>query len=294
LARLTKVFVDNDEELRHNGGMMARAAVLSMLFLAPIFGQAPAFEVADVRPYKREAGVPGIQGIIAANGVLRNFSQVYGQRMQLGDAVFAANGTVTLRCVTLRELMTQAYTEILRPSYLTGGPAWLETDNFEVIAKAPPGNPVDTERLMLQRLLAERFHLVVRREQRPMPVFALVAGKKELKLPAPSGTSDADCKAKFAAEDGRTHVTCVNMTMGGLADRLPRLEPFDVDQPAVDLTNIVGPRDFAFEWTPHKQDSGPVGLTIFDALEKLGLKLEARKEPMTVIAIDHVEKPDAN
>ncbi len=274
--------------------MIAKAAVFSMLFLTPMFGQTPVFEAADVRPYKREAGVPGIQGIIAANGVLRNFSQVSGQRMQLGDAVFAANGTVTLRCVTLRELMTQAYTEILRPAYLTGGPAWLETDNFEVIAKAPPGIPVDTERLMLQRLLAERFHLAVHREQKPMPAFALMTGKKDLKLPAPASAGDADCKAKFAQEDGRTHVTCVNMTMAGLAARLPRLEPFDVDQPAVDLTDIEGPRDFAFEWTPHRQDSGPAGLTIFDALEKLGLKLEVRKEPMTVIAIDHVEKPDAN
>jgi uncharacterized protein (TIGR03435 family) len=214
--------------------------------------------------------------------------------MQLGDAVFAANGTVTLRCVTLRELMTQAYAEILRPAYLTGGPAWLETDNFEVIAKAPPGTSVDTERLMLQRVLADRFHLAVRREQKPMPVFALSAGKNGPRLLATTATGDADCKAKFAAEDGRTHVTCVNMTMAGLAARLPRLEPFDVDQPAMDLTGIAGAYDFLFEWTPHKQDSGPVGLTIFDALEKLGLKLEARKEPMTVIGIDHVEKPDAN
>src|ERR1700678_1726446 len=112
------------------------AALLAVAAAGAVWGQAPAapvFDVADVRPYQPEPGARGIRGIIVANGVLRNFSQVLGQRMQLGDPVFAANGTVTMRSVTLRELMTQAYQEILRPEYLVGGPNWMDTELFELI-----------------------------------------------------------------------------------------------------------------------------------------------------------------
>jgi hypothetical protein len=238
------------------------AALVAVTAAGAVWGQAPAapvFDVADVRSYQPEPGARGIRGMIVANGVLRNFSQVLGQRMQLGDPVLAANGTVTMRSVTLRELLTQAYKEILRPEYLMGGPNWMETEPFELIAKAPAGTPVDTERLMLQ-----------------------------------AAPGDADCKQAFAQADGHTHVACVNMTMAGLATRLSRLAPFEVNQPAVDLTGITGSYNFPLEWTLRGPDSAPVGVTVMDALEKLGLKLEARKAPMTVIAIDGVERPDAN
>jgi len=222
--------------------------------------------------------------------VLSNYSQVAGQRIQPGDPVFATNGKVTMRSVTMRELLTQSYKEIAKPEYLVGGPNWLDTDRFELVAKAPAGTPLDTERLMLQALLAERFHLAVHREQKPMPVYALLAGKKELKLQAASEPGDPDCKRIFGPADGHTHATCANMTVAELVSRLPRLEPFDVDQPVLDLTGINGAYNFVLEWTPHGPGLDPVGVTIFDALEKLGLKLEARKEPMPVIVLDRVDR----
>jgi Protein of unknown function (DUF3738) len=275
---MTNVFVDNDEGPRHNGGMKTLAvALVAMTAAGVVSGQssaAPVFDVSDIRPYKPEAGETGIHGIIVANGVPGNFSQLAGQRMQLGVPVYQANGTVIMRSATVRELITQAYKEILRPEYLGGGPNWVDTDHFELIAKAPPGTPLDTERLMLQ---------------------AVLAGKKELKLQAVDAAGAADCKQAFAQADGHTHVTCVNMTMAGLAARLSRLEPFDVNQPAVDLTGIAGSYNFQLEWTPRGPSQDPVGLTVFDPLEKLGLKLEARKEPVTVIAIDRVDRlPDEN
>src|SRR5690348_6106166 len=53
------------------------------------------------------------------------------------EPVYEANGRVTLRGVTMRDLITQAYKEILRPEYLSGGPNWLDSDRFTLIAKAP-------------------------------------------------------------------------------------------------------------------------------------------------------------
>jgi uncharacterized protein (TIGR03435 family) len=217
--------------------------------------------------------------------------------MQLGEPVFAPNGTVTLRSVTMGELIREANQELAKlmvnniwVKYLTGGPDWLNTEHYELIAKAPVGTPVDTERLMLQTVLAERFHFVMHREQKPMPVYVLVLGKKELKLQAPAASGDPDCKNKFSQADGHTHVTCTNMTTAELANRLARLEPFDLDQPVIDSTGMTGTYDFTFEWTPHGPSPEPVGVTIFDAMGKLGLKLEARKQPMPGIVIDHVDR----
>jgi uncharacterized protein (TIGR03435 family) len=292
------------------------AALLALAILAPAFGQTPAFEVADVRMYQPDTEVvrgadgssfvrdarEGILGIIVMNGVLTNYSQVAGKRMQAGEPVFAANGKVAFRSVTMRELIMQSYKEILRPEYLTGGPSWLDTAHFELIAKAPPGTPVDTERLMLQGVLAERFHLVIHHEQKPMPVYALVLGKKELKLQAAAGPGDPDCKRVFGVAgkdgkvqpDGRSHAVCANVKMADLAYWLPRLEPFEVDKPAIDLTGISGTYDLHLDWASAGGTDVAAGATMLDMLDKLGLKLEARKDPMPVIVIDHVEQPDAN
>jgi uncharacterized protein (TIGR03435 family) len=281
---------------------MVRIILLFAVLSLPTrsFGQAT-FEVADVRMYKPDAGMPRTQGIIVAgrNGALTltNFSQIPGQRMQLGEPVFAPNGTVSMRSATMGELIREANQELARlivnniwTKYIAGGPDWLYTEHYEVIAKAPTGTPLDTERLMLQTMLGERFHLAMHREQKPMPVYALVLGKKELKLQAPAGSGDPDCKNKFSQADGHTHATCTNVTTAELVDHLARLEPFDLDQPVIDSTGMTGTYDLTFEWTPHGPGPDPVGVTIFDAMEKLGLKLEARKQPMPVIVIDHVDR----
>jgi uncharacterized protein (TIGR03435 family) len=251
---------------------------------------APVFDVAVVRAYKPDPGAQGIQGTIVANGVLRNYSQVLGQRMQLSDPVFAPSGRVTMRSITMRELLTQSYPEIVRPEYLQGGPNWLDADRFELLATAPPGTPVETLKRMLQPVLADRFHLALHREQKPMPVFALTAGRKERKLQPASDPGDAGCTNKFSQADGHAHVTCSNITIADLAARLPRLEPFDLDRPVVNATALPSAYDFRFDWTPHGPGSDPAGVTIFDAMEKLGLKLEPRKQPMTVLVIDRVDR----
>jgi uncharacterized protein (TIGR03435 family) len=268
---------------------------------AAAWGQAagPVFDVADVRMYKPDAGFHGVEGIMRINGVLSNMSQIPGQRIQPGDPVYAPNGKVTMRSVTLQQIIGQAYKEAAgisqfqntQTEYITGGPSWLNMEHYDLIAKAPPGTPLDTERLMLQAVLAERFHLAVHREQKPMPVFALVVGKKELKLKPAAGPGDPDCKAKVLG-DGVAHRECTNMTMAGLASRLQDFETSDIDQPAVDFTGIAGIYDFRLDWVTSGR-AGPdraSSATMFDALANLGLKLEARKAPMTVVVIDRVDR----
>jgi uncharacterized protein (TIGR03435 family) len=70
-----------------------------------------------------------------------------------------------------------------------------------------------------------------------------------------------------------------------------------IENPIVDGTGLAGPFDFRLEWTaPRSDDAGASepGSTIFDALLKVGLKLERRKRPMPVIVIDRADRPMAN
>ena len=205
--------------------------------------------------------------------------------------VYEPNGRVTLRGVTMRDLITQAYKEILRPEYLSGGPGWLDSDRFTLIAKAPAGTPVDTERLMLQSALARRVHLEVHREPRPMPVFALSVAKSGLKASRAAGTGDPDNCPRVASPAGTIRRSCHGVSMALLADRLPSLAGDYVDKPAVDATGADGVFDFELQWVPRPANGDvAAGATFQDALEKLGLKLEEKRAPITVIVINRVDR----
>ena len=88
---------------------------------------------------------------------------------------FLPNGRLELRATTMLQMVSTAYST--QADRITGGPAWLDTDRFDVTAKAPGGTPGIAMRTMLQGLLAERFGLQISQEEKPMPVFVLSPGK---------------------------------------------------------------------------------------------------------------------
>src|SRR5215831_17068444 len=77
---------------------------------------------------------------------------------------FLPNGDVAVLNTTLKELITVAYS--LQDNMIAGGPPWIAIDHYDLIAKAPPNTPMDTLRLMLRALLAEKFKLAVHTENR--------------------------------------------------------------------------------------------------------------------------------
>src|SRR5881296_1179322 len=98
-------------------------------------------------------------------------------------------GRYTATNVTLRYLIQAAY-QIPNPDgprhYLTGGPDWLGSQEFDIVAKAADGaierdlsakDHNDTIRLMLQTLLADRFQLKLHRETKELPVYEMVVAK---------------------------------------------------------------------------------------------------------------------
>src|SRR5262245_22922392 len=82
-------------------------------------------------------------------------------------------GRYELRNASMLDLIRTAYG--VEPEKVIGGPNWLTSDRFDVIAKVPAGTTQEKARLMLRTLLAERFGLTVHNDSRPVAVFVLSA-----------------------------------------------------------------------------------------------------------------------
>jgi uncharacterized protein (TIGR03435 family) len=92
--------------------------------------------------------------------------------------------------------------------YQLVSPDWVihggSQSGYDVSAKIPPGTSKGDYRLMLQHLLAERFHLVVHREIRELPAYSLVSGPGKPKMvssssPAPPGPRCAMSMVKITS-----------------------------------------------------------------------------------------------
>lgn len=218
---------------------------------------------------------------------------------------FLPGGRVELPDRTLRDFIKSAYD--VPSDMIIGGPKWLDSDRFDIVAKAPPEADQNTLRTMLQTLLVERFKLVTHREDKVMPEFALVVAKNGPKLRRSLQPGPPTCSWKSApaegdrlqdrgarGADGLRHRVCHNMKMTQLAKGLPGWSGIGIDRPVVDLTGLEGEYDFQLDVArPTKRPAGGEnddGPTIFDAMTTLGLKLESRKVSMPMIVIDHVER----
>lgn len=201
-------------------------------------------------------------------------------RYELGDA-------------TMVDLIAAAYG--IAPNKILGGPSWLGMDRFDVIAKAPQTTSPQDLRVMLQGLLAERFHLAVHTGQEPLPAFALTISRGKPKLKESEGSGPPGCQRQ-SAEAGAIQATCNAITMDALASLLGGAAGDYLEYPVVNNTQLEGAWDFTVKWTPRSSlaAAGPDGISIFDALDKqLGLKLDLRQIPAAVIiVVDRVnEKP---
>jgi bla regulator protein blaR1 len=195
---------------------------------------------------------------------------------------------------------------------LDGVPDWVISTRYTIEARAS-GNPTkDQFRLMMQNLLAERFHLAVHYETHEIPVYALSLvsrGKLGLKLrrhtdnppcsPAEFEPTQNPCGNVFmgrgAATDHRL-LQSRNIPMALLADYLFSISSGAVDRLVLDRTGLSGGFDFTLDFLPEDLlKSDLAGSPFVDALhEQLGLKLEPTKAPVQILRIDHVDLPSKN
>jgi uncharacterized protein (TIGR03435 family) len=203
---------------------------------------------------------------------------------------FLPNGRVEFRATTLLRLISQAYS--IPPDRIYGGPAWLDTDRFDVTAQGPNRASELALRTMLRPLLAERFGLAVEQQERPLPVFLLTLAKPGvLKSHEPTGAPDC----KRANEEDAIRMTCTNMSIADFAARLPLLAAGYFNLPVVDRTGLTGAFDFSLHYVGRGRLTGEnSSLSLFTALEKqTGVHAERAAAPLPVLAIAAVNRVPA-
>ena len=238
-------------------------------------------------------------------------------------------GRVNIAGIGLKFLIEQAWN--VTDDMLVGAPKWMETDRYDVVAKAPVADvDIDDLWMMVRALLVERFKMVTHTEDRPTTAYTLVAVKPKMQKADPNSRTKYKEGPGADGKDPRNKtpilsrlVTCQNMTMAQFAGKLMNIASGYIHSPVLDATGLEGGYDFTLSFSAvgltRAPSGGPVGLgpglagvapadagpiasdptgavTLFEAVEKqLGLKLEATKRPVQVLVIDHAEqKPTEN
>jgi uncharacterized protein (TIGR03435 family) len=276
--------------------MLRGAIVLMFCASGLVYGQPansqPAFEVASVKPSPPPPPTGMMVGRVGGPGT--------------DDPT-----RVTFRNFDLSGLVVVAYGI---EYYQLSAPSWLQSERFDVVAKLPDRATKEQFQLMLQNLLAERFHMVARREKKEGPVYELVVGKNGPKLqespaepirkddPEPPATPE---RSKMGADGfpvlppGRRNWQSM---IGSRAswryadtsmEEFAAMLSFQVSRPVIDATGLKGKYDFTLRWvldgaTPSGDDSGP---TLLGAIQgQLGLKLESKRGLIDIVVVDHIDK----
>jgi uncharacterized protein (TIGR03435 family) len=245
--------------------------------------QRPAFDAASIKPVAPIVGpfLPGTRRTCPVDGC--------------GGPGTGDPGHWAFAYTSLNWLIQAAYS--LRP-YQLEGPGWLDAARFDLDTTVPQGATREEARLMLQNLLADRFQLKVHRTTKELPIYALLVAKGGPKM-------RESAQRPPGADRGRGTVIRVTkqfefdaMPMAMFADTLAD----EVDRPVVDMTGLTTTYEIRLNFAPLKvpafmresaatardQESGPA---LFTALqEQLGLKLESRKGPVTMVVVDSALK----
>jgi uncharacterized protein (TIGR03435 family) len=206
---------------------------------------------------------------------------------------------------TLKTLIAAAYNLNLRA--ISGGPAWAESDRYDIVAKTPGGvRPNLNEQMsMLRKLLADRFQLAFHREPKEMRAYALTIAKGGPKLRESTVSPDAAPEGAppliFVVSPQLVRLPGRNATTAELASVLQRAA---LDNPVLDQTGLSARYDFDLEFTPDetlfsgmlgKGPDEPTKPGLFGALQQqLGLKLEATRGLVEMFVIGRVERPSEN
>ncbi len=218
--------------------------------------------------------------------------------------------------MTLRNLIAMAYQMNFDTSQqISGGPAWISSEKFDVIAKVDAAalaqlSTLATKqqgvqyRAMIQQLLAERFKLEVHRGTLELKTYTLLVEK------GPSKLKPGVLEPNLPENIPQTRINVMragylaghNSTIAQLA-RVLSVQPDIGGRTVVDKTGLSGKYDFTLKWTPDSvADVRPPGTEtseefppLFTAIrEQLGLRLESAIAPVDVVTVDRAEMPSGN
>jgi uncharacterized protein (TIGR03435 family) len=283
---------------------IAVAAAVAAAVVPATVAQSPRFDAASVKINKERTGG--------------------GIRLQPGGRYEFGN-------MTLRSLIGSAYQRFAFDGrQVIGGPAWLDTERFDIIAQTGSGTPpTDPDGFpgplfaMMRALLEERFKVAVHNEAREQPTYLLVPVRRDGRLGSGITRLESGCPAAMkqmnagerpAPRPGRGPDCSLGGGPGRLQGNAISLEIFaralsnEVGRHVVDKTGIIGDFDidltFAPEFSPGRRGDPPPDAaalaagdrpSIFTAVqEQLGLKLESSRGPVDVLVVDRAEMPTEN
>ena len=223
-----------------------------VLMLLLVSARAQSFEVASVKI--NESGDPG--------GSMRTTP---------GGRLEAVNST-------LQAMARYAYN--VRDYQIESAPQWFDSARFDVAAKAPGSATTPEFRAMMQKLLEERFALVLHRETRQLPVHILTIAKSGVRM-----TERSPGDSSVASGSGEIRGQRITMTM--LANQLAAA----LGRPVQDRTGLTGKYDVTLQWAPDSSAETDTRPSIFAAVqEQLGLRLDTGKGPVEVLVIDSASR----
>lgn len=237
--------------------------VIGLVAAFVLGAQAPAFDVASIKPSPPDRP---------------QFPYRFGPNLSMQSRLW--------------DLILQAYD--VERYQIAGGPAWIQTDWFQIQAKAPAETDKTQLRLMLQTLIADRFHLKFHRETRSMSGYVLSIDKGGPKLPPARTDLPPGSEGVIQMGEG---IWSRGSTIQHLAVGLN----LELDQPVLDETGIKGNYDFRLRFddidpamAARKPADAPSLGSVFTAVHEIGLRLDARKVPIEVLVIDSSEHPSEN
>ncbi len=236
-----------------------------ILALASIFSfaqTAPRYEVAAIRPNK--SGVNG-------------------------SSINRSGNRITFENVSMREIISFAYSIPAGRNYLLSGPPWIDTEKFDINASfsldgISSEDARDAVRGMTRALLDERFGMKTHRQSKQVKAYSLTVSKNGPRLTR-SNANDGS----FNYREGRIAVR--GFSIASFAARLSDTT-FHLDRPVVDKTNLAGAYDFTMEWAPDLgPTNAPSGPSLFTAIEEqLGLKLDPTETVIDVLIVDELAR----
>jgi uncharacterized protein (TIGR03435 family) len=238
-------------------------ALVSVLFATCVQAQQPSFAVASIHQSGQEV------------------------KFERDGKTDTSPGHLLMKDVTVQTCVKWAY-GMQRSQVI--GPAWIESEHFDIDAKSDDPVDVPQLKLMLQTLLADRFKLTFHREKKELKGFVMTVSKSGLKM-RPSPTDVAH--------------SWQNSANGTVATGIPIQEFTDyiagpMEAPILNETGLPGKYDFTLDFTSylppdmHAMTGEATGILIAALQGELGLKLEGRRTMFDVMVIDHVEKPTDN
>jgi uncharacterized protein (TIGR03435 family) len=211
--------------------------------------------------------------------------------------VMFSRGQVTAANVSMKTLIASAYRVQL--FQITGGPTWLDQEEYDVDTRAAAGSTTDQLRAMLQTMLAERFHLALHREKKEMRAYALRVDKGGIKV---ATIEEDSARAAFPYPLTRAtmlqlaNVISIQLTIPNQLNTDPNRPSIATGAPVavIDKTGLDGTYDLK-TLTHHEPGTDPFTSWQRRLREDLGLRLDAEKDPVEVLVIDRVDRmPTAN